>query len=58
MRDWTVLVPDHCLSIYVEKYTTRMVVQRQLVEPIARFSDLYEVFPYDKVRDTRQNQVF
>ena len=36
---------------------TRMVVQGQLVEPAVHFSDLYEVFLQDKVRDTRHNQV-
>ena len=42
------------------KFETRMVVQGQLVEPLIRFSDLFDVFLYDKVRDInqeRQNQV-
>ena len=42
------------------KFETRMLVQGQLVEPLIRFSDLFDVFLYDKVRDMnqeRQNQV-
>ena len=34
---------------------TRMVVQRQLVEPAVCLSDLYDVFLLDIVRGIRQN---
>ena len=37
---------------------TRMVVQGHSVQPAVHFSDLYEAFLLDKVRDTGQNQVF
>ena len=35
--------------------STRMVVHGQLVERAVCLSDLYDVFPLDIVRDTRQN---
>ena len=35
--------------------STRMDVHGQLVEPAVCFSDLYDVFLLDIVRDTRQN---
>ena len=37
------------------KYSTRMVVHGQLVEPAVCLSDLCDVFLLDIVRDTRQN---
>ena len=42
-------------TIWSEIQETRMVVHGQLIELAVCLSDLYDVFPLDIVRDTRQN---
>ena len=44
---------EHSTFLVIDR--TRMVVHGQLVEPAVCFSDLYDVFLLDIIRDTRQN---